>query len=45
METENIKLSKQLVDSIRAVIKKTKLYQDEEDFVNQAIIKQISKYK
>jgi len=45
METENIALSKQLVDSIRAVVNTTKLFADEEDFITQAILKQITKYK
>ncbi len=45
METTTIKIPKQLMDSVQAVIQKTKLFTDEEDFVTQAIIKQISKYK
>ena len=34
-----------IVNSIKEIVKKTKLFADEEDFVNQAIIKHISKYK
>ncbi|MFH1376803.1 MAG: hypothetical protein ABIH25_04155 [Candidatus Woesearchaeota archaeon] len=45
METESVKLPKQLMDSVRAVIEKTRLYTNEEDFISQAIVKQISKYK
>jgi Arc/MetJ-type ribon-helix-helix transcriptional regulator len=43
MEFETIQLPKQLIDSIRETIKKTNLFADETDFINQAIIKQISK--
>ena len=45
MEKENFELPKQLMDNIRAVIDKTKLFIDEEDFITQSIIKQITKYK
>jgi hypothetical protein len=45
METETITLAKQLMDSIRAVVNTTKLFVDEEDFITQAILKQITKYK
>ena len=45
MEKENIELPKQLLDNIRIIVDKTKLYADERDFIEQAIIKQISKMK
>jgi hypothetical protein len=45
MEIEEIKLPKQLMDNVRIIIENTKLFIDEEDFVTQSIIKQISKYK
>ena len=45
MEKEVIELSKQLLDNIRIIVNKTKLYVDERDFIEQAIIKQISKMK
>lgn len=45
MEKENIELPKQLLDNIRIIVNKTKLYVDEKDFIEQAIIKQISKMK
>ena len=45
METVDIKIPKQLINSVKAVVDKTKLFADEEDFISQAIIKQISKYK
>ncbi len=45
MEVIEIKIPKQLMSSVKAVVDKTKLFVDEEDFISQAIIKQISKYK
>tara|TARA_Y100000310_G_C20387135_1_gene670975 strand:- start:232 stop:369 length:138 start_codon:yes stop_codon:yes gene_type:complete len=45
MEIEDIKLPKQLMDNVRVVIENTKLFTDEEDFVTQAVVKQIAKYK
>lgn len=45
MEVVNIKIPKQLIESVKAVVDKTKLFVDEDDFISQAIIKQISKYK
>ena len=43
MELETIQLPKQLMDSIRSTIGRTSLFTDEADFINQAIIKQMSK--
>jgi len=40
-----IKINAQLMHSIRAIVQKTKMFHDEEDFINQAIIKQISKFR
>ena len=45
MEIETIELPKQLLENIRLTVNKTKLYTDEKDFIEQAIIKQISKMK
>ena len=45
MEKETVELPKQLMDNIRKIVKKTNLFADEHDFINQAIIKQISKLK
>ena len=45
MEVEIIKLPKQLMNSIRELVRKNKLYQDEQEFVMDAIITQIRKYK
>ncbi len=45
METEKIEIPKQLMDSIREFVQRTKLFADESDFVNQAIIKQMAKFK
>tara|TARA_Y100000310_G_C20503314_1_gene725127 strand:+ start:451 stop:597 length:147 start_codon:yes stop_codon:yes gene_type:complete len=43
METETIELPKKLIDNIKKIVISTKLFADEKDFINQAIIKQISK--
>jgi hypothetical protein len=40
-----IKINNQLMASIKAVVQKTKMFKDEEDFINQAIIKQLSKLR
>ena len=45
MEETTIKLPKQLVNNIKLIVDKTKLYKNEQDFIEQAIIKQITKYK
>jgi len=45
LEKESIELSKDLLDNIRLIVSKTQLYSDERDFIEQAIIKQISKMK
>ena len=45
MEIESIRISKQMMDSVRVVVKKSRLFRDETDFVEQAIIKQMSKLK
>ncbi|MBT3416692.1 hypothetical protein HON86_00760 [Candidatus Woesearchaeota archaeon] len=45
MEVIEIKIPKQLMGSVKAVVDKTQLFADEDDFISQAIIKQISKYK
>ena len=45
MEFETIRLNKQLVDNIRILVRKTKLFRDETDFIEQAIIKQMSKMR
>ena len=45
MDIEAVKLNKQLVDSVRAVVKKTRMFRDETDFIEQAIIKQMSKLR
>lgn len=45
MEKETFELPKQLMDNVRVVINNTKLFIDEEDFITQSIIKQITKYK
>ena len=34
-----------IVESIKEIVEKTKLFADEDDFVNQAIIKHLSKFK
>ena len=45
MESSTIKLSKQVMESIREIIEKTEIYVDEADFVQQAIMKQIAKFR
>jgi len=40
-----INIPEPVMQSIKQIVKKTKLFADEEDFVNQAIIKHLSKYK
>ena len=45
MEYESIKINKQLFQSVTVVVKKTKLFKDESDFIEQAIIKQMSKMR
>ena len=45
MEFETIKINKQLIDSVRIIVKKTKLFKDETDFIEQSIIKQMSKMR
>ena len=45
MENKSIELPKQLLDSIQSVVDSTGLFVDIEDFITQAIVKQISKYK
>jgi len=40
-----ININGQLMQSIRAIVQKTKMFADEEDFINQAILKQISKFR
>ena len=41
----SIKINAQLMQSIKEIVNKTKLFHDEEDFINQAILKQISKFR
>ena len=41
----SIKINEQLMQSIKAIVQKTKMFADEEDFINQAILKQISKFR
>jgi len=40
-----IKLNDSLVNSIKEIVKKTKIFVDEEDFIQQAIMKQLVKFK
>ena len=40
-----IKINQQLMHAIREIVDKTKMFHDEEDFINQAILKQISKFR
>lgn len=40
-----IRINAQLMKSIKAIVEKTRMFHDEEDFINQAILKQISKFR
>jgi len=40
-----IKINPQLMRSIKSIVEKTRMFHDEEDFINQAILKQISKFR
>lgn len=40
-----VKINEQLMQTIKEIVEKTKMFADEEDFINQAIIKQISKFR
>lgn len=45
MEKETIQLSKPLMDSIRSLIKETKLFKTEQDFIEDALIKALRRFK
>ena len=38
MEYERIELPKELVKSIKVIVEKTRLFEDEKDFINQALM-------
>jgi len=40
-----VEISDGIARSIKDIVKKTKLFKDENDFVEQAIMKQISKFR
>lgn len=40
-----IEIPEAMIKSIRIIVEKTKMFRDEEDFVNQAVLKQISKFR
>ena len=40
-----VKVNDGLMNSIKEIVEKTKLFADEEDFVQQAIMKQLVKFK
>ena len=40
-----ITINIQLMQAIKEIVQKTKMFADEEDFINQAILKQISKFR
>ena len=42
---EAIKINKQLMDNVRILVKKSKLFKNEQDFIEQAIIKQMSRLR
>lgn len=45
MEYETIQLPKPIVDSIKDIVQKTKLYEDEHEFILQTLIKTIAKFR
>lgn len=45
MEGSTIKIPKKIMESIREITEKTDIFVDEADFVQQAIMKQITKFK
>lgn len=45
MKKTTIKLPEEMMKSIKEIINKTKMFENEEDFINQAIIKQLSKFR
>ena len=45
METQTIEIPTPIISSIKKIVDDTKLFVDEEDFINQAILKQITKFK
>ena len=45
MKEKTIKVNGMLLASIQEIIKKTKLFKDEDDFIEQAIMRHLSKFK
>ena len=42
---ETIKINRQLMENIRVLVKRSNLFKDEKDFIEQAIIKQMSRLR
>jgi len=40
-----IEIPEAMIKSIKIIVEKTKMFKDEEDFINQAVLKQISKFR
>ncbi len=40
-----IEIPEAMIRSIKIIVDKTKMFKDEEDFINQAVLKQISKFR
>ena len=40
-----IKIREAMIRNIKIIVDKTKMFKDEEDFINQAVLKQISKFR
>ncbi len=45
MDTENVELPKELIQSIKQIVDKTGMFKDANDFVNDAVMKQLRRYK
>jgi len=45
MKKAKITVPEEMLKSIKEIVDKTHMFENEEDFINQAIIKQLSKFR
>lgn len=45
MKEKTIKINGMLLASIREIVSKTKLFRDENDFIEQAVMRHLAKFK
>ena len=45
MSVEQVQMPTQMMDSVRTIVKRTKIFHDEQDFIQQAVMKQLTKFK